>query len=178
MKNLPLFGLCFILILNTYSVHSQSKIGIGAFYGTGNALGMDVTVTNRGQSGIFKLGGSIEMDTDRRGEAVDEILSNYGRTKDGTGDYFYSVDLGYGRIIKDKFIIEGELSIGQKNYYTNYIDNRFKGGGYHFIDKEETIVGGGILTGYLISDNLGLNVGYNNIKGLSFGMRLYLQMTY
>lgn len=178
MKNLILFGLSLILLFVSYSRgQSQSKIGIGVFYGTTNALGMDVILTNRAESGIFKLGAAMEMGTGKRGEAVDEILSNYGRTKDGTGDYFFTVDLGYGRIFKEKFTLEGELSIGQKSYYTNYIDNRFNGGGYHFVDKVETIVGGGILAGYLLGDNFGVNAGYNSIKGVIFGMRLYLQLS-
>jgi hypothetical protein len=175
MKKLTLFGLTFVLLLLNHSLgYSQSKLGIGAFYGTENALSMDIILTNRTQLAIFKVGAALTMGSDKHGEEVIDPLFAYGTTIDGTGDYFFSIDLGYGRIIKEKFTLEGELSLGQKTFYTNY--NQLPDVGCHTIDKTEPVVGGGILAGYLLNENLGVNVGYNSIKGLSFGMRLYLHL--
>lgn len=173
MKNLTL-TISLILFVLICNAQIRNRFGIGAFYGTSNALGMDVIVINKAESALFKLGAALEMGTGARGEAVSDPKPNYGQTEDGKGTYFYTVDFGYGRIIKEKFLLEGELSIGLERHYTNYIDNRFNDGGYHLINKDETILGGGLLAGYVLGEYATGHLGFNSIKGVTFGLRLVL----
>ena len=58
-------------------------------------------------------------------------MSNYGRTVDGTGTYYTSFDLGVGYFVTPQIWITGELSIGTRSIYTQYIDHRFTGDHYY-----------------------------------------------
>jgi hypothetical protein len=77
-------SLCLIIIT---SASAQTHFGIGAFYGSSKALGMDVIVSNKKYTAFYKLGAALEMDNGARGKSVDERLPNYGGTEDGNGSY-------------------------------------------------------------------------------------------
>lgn len=114
---------------------------------------------------------SISFETsDARGKEVTEQESNYGRTIDETGDYFTTYDFCVGYYITKRITVSGELSFGQKKYYTSYIDNRFTDGGYHMIDKKESLVGFGLSGGYIFGGGWGFLVGYNTVRQMSVGI--------
>lgn len=156
-----------LIICNAYG----QKFGVGIGYASSRAINFEMLLSKG--NNIFKFGGGIQF-SDRRGKSVDEQLQNYGQTEDGKGEYFWAIDFGYGRKIKEKISVDGELSIGANNHYTNYIDNRFNDGGYHLITKKETVVGAGLNLGYIINDNWNMILGFNTIKKIQFGVRIWL----
>jgi hypothetical protein len=150
---------------------SAQKIGLGVAYATSNALAVDFLL--RQENNLFRLGGSLQF-SDRRGKEVENQLSNYGQTIDGTGEYFLTIDLGYGRVVKDNWTIDTELSIGSNRHYTNYIDHRFNGDGYHIVTNKESIVGFGGNIGYIMKDHWNFFTGFNSVRKLQFGIRIWL----
>ena len=114
---------------------------------------------------------SISFKTSKaRGKEVTEQEPNYGRTVDETGDYFTTYDFSIGYYLTTQIALSAELSFGQKKYYTSYIDNRFTDGGYHMIDNKESLVGFGINGGYIFKGGLGILIGYNTVRQVSFGI--------
>jgi hypothetical protein len=109
-------------------------------------------------------------DANTKGKEVSEQKSNYGKTIDGTGTKLSHFDFSVGYYLYPNFTIAGELSIGSKENFTNYIDGRFSGGGYHMIDDDESIIGVGLNAGYIFQSGFGLFLGYNTIRKLSFGL--------
>lgn len=112
--------------------------------------------------------------SDMRGKEVENQLANYGQTTDGSGESFFSIDLGYGRVIKQKWIVDGELSIGSNSHYTNFIDRRFSDDGYHIITARESVVGVGVNGSYMINENFVIFTGFNTLKKLQVGLRMIL----
>ena len=163
-------GLIFLLLLIVVQSRAQS-FGIGIAYATSNAFNAEFEYLNN--SNTYKFGFSFQ-NADTRGKLIDEQLPNHGKAVDGTGEYFSSLDLGYGKILNDVITIDGEISIGSMNSYTNYIDNRFKGGGYHLITNKKTVAGVGINAGYIINKNWNVIVGYNTLRKLQLGLRILL----
>ena len=165
-------SLAFILIglLFSRSAYSQG-VGIGFAYATSKSLDFEIIYAR--QHSNFKLGSTLQF-TDTRGRQVDVQLPNYGTTTAGSGEYFMLVDIGYGRKLNEKILIDAELSFGTLKHYTNYIDNNFKGGGYHLVTKSESIVGIGVNAGYSMSEKLYLFTGFNSIRKFQFGMRLII----
>jgi hypothetical protein len=118
---------------------------------------------------LYRFSVSFEI-SDARGKEVTEQQPNYGRTIDGTGDYFTTYDFSVGYYITEQITLCGELSFGQKKYYTSYLDNRFSDGGYHMIDRKESLVGFGINGGYIFKGGWGFWAGYHTVRKLSFGV--------
>jgi hypothetical protein len=90
----------------------------------------------------------------------------------GDGDFYYSVDIGYTRLLSEKFSIEAEVSIGQRSFYTNYNDNANGDGGYHMIDKKKSVVGAGGIITYSLSDIFGFFAGYNSLREAAAGLQI------
>ncbi|MBK8946449.1 MAG: hypothetical protein IPM32_14430 [Ignavibacteriae bacterium] len=153
-------------ILFISNVFSQG-FGFGLGYSTSNALFGDVCYISDKSS--FHIGYTSESN-DAVGKLVSEQKSNYGRTISGTGEYFSSFDLGYGYEVIEKVRLNIEISFASKNYYSNYVDRRFDGGGYHMITKDESDVGIGGFVGYNI-DNFDFFIGYNSVRKIGFGLR-------
>lgn len=90
----------------------------------------------------------------------------------GDGDYFYSIDIGYTRILSEHFSGSAEVSFATRRYYQNLSDNSFSEGGYHIIYKTKSEVGiGGIVT-YNFNDMVGIFGGYNTVRHAFFGVQL------
>lgn len=70
-----------------------------------------VEVLYKKDKNYFILGGSMNNKDERRGELVSEQLPNYGRTIDGTADAFTTFDVGYGRMLGDRFGLDGQMSV-------------------------------------------------------------------
>lgn len=89
----------------------------------------------------------------------------------GNGDFFFIGSAGYARTISDKVALRGELSFGQRSYYTNYTNNNYSSGGYHRILQTKAVFGGGAYIVYSINGVVGAFVGYNSISELGFGVQ-------
>jgi hypothetical protein len=162
----------FVLVTLTQICSAQiSQFGVsvaGASSGT-----MMIDVLAGGDVNRFHLGASIQFGG-QKGQQVDERGQTYGLTQDGSGEYFITVDLGYSRVIKEKFTINPELSIGNNRHYTNYIDRRFNSDHYHLVTKKEAVFGVGVNAGYIISPNFEVFGGFNSNRGVAIGARLIL----
>lgn len=161
-----------LFLLTTYSQRIMAQsFGVEIAFATSKALGLQCLYNN--QSNNYKFGLSYQF-SNARGELVRDQLPNYGQTTDGSGRYFWTIDLGYGKLINEKIIIDGEVSIGAMYNFTNYLDSRFTGGGYHLITKKETALGVGLNLGYMFDQNFGIYTGFNTIRKLQFGIRYVL----
>lgn len=148
------------------------KIGIGLAGATSESMNLELSYLDN-SGNFFKLGTTFQF-ADTRGKSVPEQLPNYGKTPDGNGEYFVTVDFGYGKIFKEKFLLDVEVSAGSENLYQNYRDNRFNGGGYHLITSKQTIIGAGLNAGYLFNEYFTVFAGYNSIRKAQLGIRFFL----
>lgn len=155
------------LVLLFPSISYSQNFGIVFGYSTSNAIIAGGHLIH--DNFLYRFCVSFES-SDAKGKEVSEKKPNYGQTIDGTGDYFTSYDLGLGYYITPQITIAGEISLCQREFFINYIDNRFTDGGYHMIDKSESLFGFGLNAGYIFSSKLGILIGYNTIRKLSLGM--------
>ena len=115
------------------------------------------------------IGFSYQFFNDALGSKEDALIP--GTIAIGDGDYFYSVDAGYTRVLSDNFALSVEVSFVKREYYQNLSDNSFSEGGYHVIYKTKNEVGfGGFLT-YYVSDLVGLFAGYNSTRKAAIGVQ-------
>ena len=164
-KGILLLSICLILFVPSVSYSQDFGFVLG--YATSNALMVGGHLIQ--QKFLYRFCVSFEP-SDAKGEEVTEQKPNYGQTIEGGGDYFTSYDLSVGYYVTQKMTLSGEISIAEKRYYTNYIDNRFTDGGYHMIDKSETLFGFGLSAGYIFYSGFGLLAGYNSIREFSLGI--------
>jgi len=155
-----------ILILFYNSPYCQTRFGVDIGFATIKSSLFGVKYFN--DKNAFMLGFTYEFN-DTKGKYVTEQLWNYGKTIDSTGEYLISIDFGYSREILDNFYLNSEISAAWKNYYTNYIDNRFDGGGYHMIEVSDVFLGYGLSLGLYITDHFGMFFGYNTIRRTTIG---------
>ena len=156
------------LIIFSQSSFGQ-RIGIGIAGAASGSMNLELSYLDNADN-FFKLGMTYQF-SDTRGKLVPEQLPNYGKTQDGYGDYFLTVDFGYGKVLKEKITVDAEISAGSKNSYENYIDNRFNGGGYHLIASKETLIGAGLNAGYFFNENFTALAGFNTIRKAQVGIR-------
>ncbi len=160
----------FFLTLMALAVSCHAQVyGVSISYSSGKAFGGDLFYGKNDSR--FHLGLSHQFNG-QKNEVVEERESNYGLTKIEDGDFFWSIDLGYSRIIADKWTLHTELSIGRKKSFTSYEDSRFSDGGYSLITDSETKVGGGLNVGYLVGRNIETFIGYHSMKKINFGIRV------
>lgn len=118
---------------------------------------------------FFRLGFSGQ-DGGQKGKRVGEQLANYGRTITGSGQFLSSVDIGYGRAVVRNLIVEAEVSLGWRTYYTNYVDGRFNGGGYYLVNQTEFKPGVGLGARYFVNKYVNAFGGYNTLLGAYGGL--------
>jgi hypothetical protein len=164
-----LISMLVIILFVNYSGNAQSGFGIDVGYATSNAVNMNLKYYR--DQHVFAAGGTFQFN-DARGKKVKDQRSGFGRTVSGTGDFFYTADIGYSYRMKNRFSIGGELSFGTRNYYTEYSDNRFTGGGYHMVHRSRFLFGAGVLTAYEIDDMFGIFAGYNTVRAVSAGLQI------
>ena len=123
------------------------------------------------------VGFSYQVFNDALGKKQDLVP---GDSAIGNGDYFYSVDIGYTRVLSEKFSIQGEISFGKKTSYQNVRDDNSAAGGYHRITKKESVVGGGGLLFFNLNETFSLFAGYNSLREGTFGLevRLFKEQQY
>ena len=126
------------------------------------------------EKNAVSIGGSYTLFNNALGEKKDQI--NQGDHPIGDGRTFYTIDIGYTRVVSDKFSVEGELSIGRKMYYQNISDDNSSSGAYHVFGwkDSESIVGGGALLFYNINETFGIFAGYNSLREGTFGLEVRL----
>ena len=159
--------LCIAFILCSHE-ESKAQFGSSFAFSTEKVLSMDFFFgkdVNR-----FHFGFGYQFNG-QKNKVVRERKSNYGLTKIEDGEFFWLIDLGYSRIIVKKLTIHTEISIGGKNYFTSYEDNRFSDNGYSLINRSETKTGIGINAGYFVSGKIEPFIGYHTIKKMNFGLR-------
>ena len=109
---------------------SQVKDGGGGFsfsYSINNAWGADMFA--RSGNNRFHLGYGHQFNGQEI-EVVKKQKETVGVTEIGNGEYFWVIDLGYSRIFIDKITVHSEISIGGKNQYTSFKNDRSYPNGY------------------------------------------------
>ena len=162
-------GIVFITFLAQLlpSVSYSQNFGVILGYSTSDAFIAGGHMINN--NFLYRFSVSFEPSA-AKGKEVTEQKENYGRTVEGTGDYFTTYDLSVGYYFTPELNISGEISIGRKKYYTSYIDNRFTDGGYHMIDQSESLLGLGLNAGYQFYSGIGILIGYNTVREISFAL--------
>jgi hypothetical protein len=141
--------------------------GLSVSYSTPNAFGIGMLFSK--EQNRFHIGYTHQFNG-QKSTVVTERKENYGLTKIESGDYFWLLDLGYSRIIKEKLSVYPEISFGSKRHFTSYRDDRFSDGGYSLIEYGDIKAGVGLNIGWFIHPNIETYLGYNTIKKASFGL--------
>ena len=145
-----------------------SKLGMSINWAWSDAIGFDFIF---GAIDRFHIGGTFQF-SDAKGKEVDAILPNYGRTFLGEGEYYWTFDFGYSRIIRN-LTLKGELNIGGTKRYRNYRDSRFTGDGYHTVSQGKQMKFGiGGQAGYLVSSHFEVFAGWNTLHLFQLGCRV------
>jgi hypothetical protein len=165
-KYLILFLPIFLVSL----VHAQS--GFGFDIGIGTSKAPMIAAKYYFEKNAVSIGGSYTLFNNALGEKKDKI--NLGDKVVGDGETFYTIDIGYTRVLSEKFSIEAEVSIGGKKYYQNISDDNSSSGAYHVFGYKDSksIIGGGGLLFYNINQTFGLFGGYNSIREGTFGVEI------
>lgn len=160
------------VFLILFGLTAYGQVGFSVAYGTSNTFGFDGYIID-GSDNRFHFGFASQSNG-QKAKVVKERLANYGTTRIEDGEFFWLLDFGYSKIIKEKFTIHSELSIGQRNDFTTYEDNRFTDGGYSLVNYSKTAGGIGVYAGYLFNYNFETFVGYHTTKKLTFGVRFQI----
>jgi hypothetical protein len=161
-KSFTLLPLIFLTALS----YGQRGFGFDAGFSTSKApmVALKYFIDKNAAS----IGASYQVFNDALGKKEDEILQNDFAI--GNGDFFYSIDVGYTRLLSEKFSVSGEVSFVKRKYYRNLSNNSFPVGGYHIIyDTKSEVDFGGFVT-YYFNDLVGIFVGYNSIRHASIGV--------
>jgi hypothetical protein len=150
---------------------ASAQKGFGFDVGISTSKAPLVAVKYFFDKNAVSLGATYQIFNDALGKKNDYIP---GTPAIGDGDYFFSVDVGYTRVLNENFSVSGDVSIGQKKYYQNLSDDNFSQGGYHYIYKTKSQVGGGAYVTYNFNINFGLFAGYNSMRGGTFGLEVRL----
>ena len=115
------------------------------------------------------VGASYQIFNDALGKKEEEIVSG-GDVAIGDGHYFYSIDIGYTRVLSEKVSLSGEVSFAKKSHYQNLSKNDFSQ--YHRILDTDSEVGVGGFVIYNFSEVFGLFGGYNSVRQATVGIEL------
>jgi hypothetical protein len=163
-----LFLTIFALLINT---NNYCQIGYSISLSIDKVLGANLFYTKNMHG--FYLGFSNQFNGQKK-TVVRERKDTYGLTPIGDGEFYWLIDLGYSRSFSKVIVIQPEVSIGGKNYFTNYKDRRFKDNGYTLINHSEKVAGVGINMGYIVNSFIEPYIGFHTMKKLTFGIRIHL----
>ena len=159
---------------------ASAQRGLGFDVGIGTSKAPMIAAKYYFEKNAVSLGGTYTLFNDALGEKKDQI--HQGDKVVGDGQTFYTIDIGYTRVLSEKFSVEGELSIGRKKYYQNISDDNSSSGAYHVFGYKdpESIVGVGGLLFYNFNETFSLFAGYNSLREGTFGVeiRLFKQAQY
>src|SRR5215467_9183546 len=147
--------LTIIIFFVTFSF-GQQGFGFGVGFSTSKAPFVNAKYFF--DKNAVSIGASYQAFNDALGKKHDVMPSDTFVI--GDGDYFYSIDLGYTRMINEKFSISGEVSFGKKMFYQNIGNSSYSDGGYYINDKKKSEIGGGVFATYYFSETLGVFAGY------------------
>jgi hypothetical protein len=153
---------------------TSAQKGFGFDAGIGTSKAPLIAAKYYFEKNAVSIGGSYTLFNNALGEKKDQIAP--GDNVVGDGHIFYTIDIGYTRVLSEKFSIEGELSIGRKKYYQNISDDNSNSGAYHVFGYKDSksIVGGGALLFYNANDIFSMFAGYNSLRGGTLGVELRL----
>lgn len=161
--------LIFMFTLFAISLcYSQGGGGISINFSTEQAIGVDVFVY-RGNN-RFHLGYDHQFNGQKK-EIIKNPKESYGLTEIEDGTYFWVIDLGYSRVIKNKITVHPELSIGGEKEFINFQDDRFVDDGYSLITNKKLAVGIGLNIGCLMRKGVEPFIGFHTLKKITFGIR-------
>lgn len=163
---LALFAIALLCVLQSRA--QAQRIGFSAGFGTSSSMLLDIFYLENGEE--YHLGFSYQF-ADTRGKLVEDQEANFSRTVENTGEFYRMVDLGYGYRLGNNMTVQGELSVGTRKEFTNYLDVTFTGGGYHMIDESSIILGGGANIGYNFTESITVFMGYNTLREFTFGVK-------
>ncbi len=95
-----------------------------------------------------------------------------GLTEIGNGEYFWVIDVGYSRIFTNRITAHSELSIGGKNEFTSFKDDRPYVEDYSLVTESKSAFGIGLKVGYLLNNGIEPFIGIHTLKKGDFGVRL------
>jgi len=145
--------------------HGQKGFAIDLGIGTSKAP--MIAVKYYLDKNAASIGASYQVFNNALGKNQDLVV---GDTAIGDGDYFYSFDIGYTRVISEKFSIGAEVSFGTKKYYQNLRDDSAPSGAYHRIIDTKSVIGGGGLLFYNVNEAFSIFGGYNSLREGTFGL--------
>jgi hypothetical protein len=150
-------------------VHAQNGFGFNVGMSTSKApmIAVKYYIDKNAPS----MGFSYQVFNDALGKNQDFVP---GDSAIGDGYYFYSFDIGYTRVLSEKFSIGGEVSFGTKKHFQNLRDDSAPSGGYHRILTTESVIGGGGFIFYNINEMFGIFGGYNSLREGTFGLEVRL----
>jgi hypothetical protein len=158
-----------VIMLSTLPGNSQTGFGVDVGYATANAVLMNLRYIKNANE--VSIGATYEF-SKAKGKKVKAQLPGYGLEVAGTGNYFYSIDVGYARMLTDKWHVGAEISFGERTYYTEFKDNRFSGGRYHLSSLEKFVLGFGVNGSYNIDETFSVIAGVHTLRHLSVGLQI------
>ena len=159
----------FFVIVISPKTHSQ--LGGSVSFSIDKALSLNIFYTKDKNS--YYLGYSYQFNG-QKNTVVRKRKKTYGTTPIEDGDFYWLIDFGYSRLFLEKISIQPEFSIGRKNYFISYKDNRFKDNGYSLINSYDAIVGIGMNIGYKINGLFEPYLGFHSIKKVNLGIRIHI----
>jgi|SRR5680860_760400 len=160
------FLILTFILFNISLCQCQGR-GFSFSYSIVNVAELDIFV--RDGNNRFHLGYRHQFNGQKI-EVIKNPKETYGLTEIGEGDYFLVIDLGYSRIFMNKTTVHPEISIGAKNEFTSYQDDRFSDNGYSLITSSKVAIGFGLNLGYLVR-GFEPFIGYHTLKKMNFGIR-------
>ena len=151
---------------------ASAQRGFGFDVGISTSKATMIAVKYFFDKNAVSAGASYQVFNDALGSRHDQYIQ--GSTGIDDGDYFYSIDIGYTRVLNDRFSIAGEVSFGKRMYFWNFSKDDLTAGGYHWIHDTKSEFGGGAMLFYNFNETFGLFAGYNSIRKGTFGVEIRL----
>jgi len=168
-ESMKKYLILFIVVFVVSLVHAQNGFGFDLGLGTSKTpmLAVKYYINKNAPS----VGFSYQIFNDALGKKQELVP---GDSAIGDGKYYYSFDIGYTRVISEKFSIGGEVSFGKRKHYQNLREDLAASGAYHRILDTESVVGGGGFILYNINETFGVFAGYNSLREATFGLEVRL----
>jgi len=165
MKQNIVFFITILLI-----IECQGQEGISLSQSTNNTLGIDIFVregNNRPHFGYSHQLNGQEIN-------IKTKQSKYaGFKENGKGKYFWAFDFGYSRIFFNHVALHSELSIGATKKFTNFKDETGNRDDYSLITCTNLAVGIGLKLGYSFNFGFEPFIGFNTLKKVDIGARVF-----
>ena len=147
---------------------AKSQKGFGLDVGIGTSKAPMIAVKYFFDKNAVSIGGSYQIFNDALGKKTEGMVP--GTIGIDDGDFFYSLDFGYTRVITEKFFISADVSIGKRKFFYNFSDDNLSAGGYHYFHKIISEGGVGAYLTYNFSESFGMFAGYNTMREGTFGL--------